>query len=401
LFSKDKRGAENTTILKMQPEKLTRQSPDQSPESTSVRLHGVSKNYGKVKALVDVTFDVGYGELFTLVGPTGAGKTTTLKVIAGLEDPSAGDVYLAGKSAKHIGAWERDVSMTFEGYGLYPHLSVFDNIASPLRAPIRNKEFTSAQIREQVTRVAEMLGIGGLLDRRPAHLSGGQRQRVALSRSLVRHAGVYLLDEPLAHLDAKLRHRTRSELKRMMSTLGAAVIYVTHDYKEALALSDRVAVLHNGKLQQVATPEEIFTHPANLFVADFIGDPPMNLIAGELAAKGGSLYLQSASFELRMPPKLSEKIMRLNGRAREVVLGIRPMHVAPGTGQSDSVLQGEVFAIEPRAEGNSLLIVKVGQELVHSVVPLRYQAEIGQSISLELETEWINLFSKETGVNLQ
>lgn len=191
--------------MNTQPEKLARQSP----KSASVQLQGVSKNYGKVKALVDVTFDVGHGELFTLVGPTGAGKTTTLKVIAGLEEASAGEVYLAGKSAKNIGAWERDVSMTFEGYGLYPHLSVFDNIASPLRAPIRNKEFNGTQVKEQVTRVADMLGIGGLLDRRPAHLSGGQRQRVALSRSLVRNAAVYLLDEPLAHLDAKLKHKTR------------------------------------------------------------------------------------------------------------------------------------------------------------------------------------------------
>ena len=208
-------------------------------KSSSVRLEGVSKNYMQVKALTDITLDIGYGELFTLVGPTGAGKTTTLKVIAGLEDPSTGELFLAGRSAKNIGAWERDVAMTFEGYGLYPHLSVFDNIASPLRAPIRSKEFTSTQIKAQVTGVAEMLGIHALLDRRPAHLSGGQRQRVALARSLVRKATVYLLDEPLAHLDAKLRHRARGELKRMMSTLGAAVIYVTHDYKEALALSDQ------------------------------------------------------------------------------------------------------------------------------------------------------------------
>lgn len=187
----------------------------------------------------------------------------------------------------------------------------------------------------------------------------------------------------------------------MIGTLRAAVIYVTHDYKEALALSDRVAVLDKGKVQQVGTPEEIFTRPANLFVADFVGDPPMNFIAGELAPKGGKLYLRSAHFELRIPPPLSEKIVRQNASPGAVVLGIRPMHVAPGTGQSDNILQGEVFAIEPRAEGNSLLIAKVGQELVQSVVPLRYQAEIGQSVSLKLETEWINLYSKETGVNLQ
>lgn len=372
-----------------------------SPKSTSVRLEGVSKSYGQAKALVDVTFDVRDGELFTLVGPTGAGKTTTLKVIAGLEDASAGEVYLAGAPARNLGAWERDVSMTFEEYGLYPHFSVFDNIASPLRAPKRAKQFTGNQINEQVTRIAEMLGIGGLLDRSPAHLSGGQRQRVALARSLVRDAAVYLLDEPLAHLDTKLRHRMRGELKRMMSTLGATVIYVTHDYKEALALSDRLAVLHKGKLQQVGTPEDIFVHPTNLFVADFIGDPPMNLFGGELVTKGVNLYLQSAGFELQLPTKLSEKLMRLNGRHRDVVLGIRPMHVAPSLDQTDSVLRGEVFAKLPRAEGDSLLTVKVANELIQAVVPLSYRAEIGQSISIQFEGEYINFFRKESGVNLQ
>lgn len=376
-------------------------SRDRSMKSSSVRLEGVSKNYMQVKALTDITLDIGYGELFTLVGPTGAGKTTTLKVIAGLEDPSTGELFLAGRSAKNIGAWERDVAMTFEGYGLYPHLSVFDNIASPLRAPIRSKEFTSTQIKAQVTGVAEMLGIHALLDRRPAHLSGGQRQRVALARSLVRKATVYLLDEPLAHLDAKLRHRARGELKRMMSTLGAAVIYVTHDYKEALALSDRIAVLDKGILQQVGIPEEIFNYPANLFVADFVGDPPMNLLAGELVAKGDELYLRSTDFELRLPPKWRQNVTQSNVSGREVVLGIRPMHVAPVAERNAHVLRGEVFATLPRAEGDSLLTVKVGQKLIESVVPLNYPAEIGQSISLQFEAERINLFRKETGASFE
>jgi len=367
----------------------------------SVRLEGVSKHYGEVKALTDVTLTCNDHEFLSLAGPTGAGKTTTLKVVAGLEDVTAGTVYIGDSPVNNVGPWMRNVSMTFENYALYPHFSVFDNIASPLRAPRRAKSFTEAQIKDRVTEVAQMLVIEQLLDRNPGQLSGGQRQRVSLARSLTREAAVYLLDEPLSHLDTKLRHRMRSELQRMVRTLDSTIIYVTHDYKEALALSDRVAIIDKGVLHQVGTPDQIFNHPATLFVAGFIGDPPMNLIDCELMTRGQDLYLHSADFELRVPQPLANKVAGQNGHDRQVVLGIRPMHVTPGGGPSDEVVQGEVYAIEPRGDGIAILITKTGDELIAASVPLEYHSDIGQKISLRFELERMNLFDKRTEANLQ
>ena len=242
----------------------------------------VWKKYDDVEAVRGLSFEAHEEECLVILGPSGAGKTSSLKMIAGIEDISDGEIYIDGKLANYLDPRERNVAMVFESYALYPHLSVYDNLAFPLRSPKHRQP--PDQIRERVTHVAGMLGMSPLLDRFPAQLSQGQKQRVGLGRALVREPSVFLFDEPLSHVDAKIRHRMRTEIKKIQETIKTAMIYVTHDYMEALSLGDWVIVIKEGQLQQRGRPREVFDHPINLFVADLIGDPPMNFLDVELVS---------------------------------------------------------------------------------------------------------------------
>ncbi|CEP66977.1 ABC transporter-like [Moorella glycerini] len=292
-----------------------------------VRLEGVTKYYGRKKAVENVSFLCKEGEFVSILGPTGAGKTTILKLIAGIEEVTAGQVFFNGRDITHLPPQERNVSMAFETYNLYPHMSVYDNIAFPLRAPRWGLKLSPAEERQKVEEITGFLGIKELLERLPQQLSGGQKQRVSLARALVRRAEVYLLDEPIAHLDARLKFTTRSLLKEFAEKYGATIIYVTHDYREALALSDRVIVLGRGRIEQEGTPKEIYYSPASDFVGRLVGEPPMNLLDGEVEEKGGAYWVHlGGETKVRVPetlvPSLKKAVYTEKGR-EGVRLGIR------------------------------------------------------------------------------
>ncbi|MDI7247031.1 MAG: ABC transporter ATP-binding protein [Bacillota bacterium] len=360
-----------------------------------VVLKNVVKRYGELEAVSNVSFECRNGEFLVLLGPSGAGKTSTLKMIAGLEKITSGQVFIGGREVNGLEPRQRRVAMVFENYALYPHLSVFDNIASPLKAA----GVAPGDIEARVKHVAKMLQIEQLLDRRPAHLSGGQQQRVSFGRALAKEADVYLMDEPLSHLDAKLRHETRGELKRLHGELGTSTIYVTHDFREALALADRVVVLDKGSIQQIGTPAEVYDQPANDFVADLIGEPPMNLIGCVATQLDGSLCFASDAFSLRVPSHAVDCVRGMT-LPRQVRIGIRPTHITVELRPAgeDSV-RAEVYVLEPLG-ALSILTVKLGADLVKIRVPEDFSAEIGDQVWLRFAEEKIRVFDAESGHRL-
>jgi ABC-type sugar transport system ATPase subunit len=296
----------------------------------SIRLERVSKTYPNGHAaLVDVDLEVADGELVVLVGPSGCGKSTALRVVAGLEAPSAGRVWIGERDVTTLPAGERDVAMVFQSYALYPHKSVRRNLEFPLRM----HGVPRAERERRIERVAARLGLKGSLERRPAELSGGQRQRVALGRALVREPRAFLLDEPLSNLDARLRVDTRAELARLHRDLAATIVHVTHDQEEAMTLGDRIVVLREGRVEQVGRPAELWERPATEFVADFVGSPGMNWFDARLESEDGAIVIRTVGFELRAPPGA------FAARAGPARLGVRPHDVVlaePGRGDADA-----------------------------------------------------------------
>jgi len=313
----------------------------------TVELIHLEKHFGQVAAVKDLSLKIEAGELLVLVGPSGCGKSTVLRMIAGLEEPTAGDLLIGGKRMNGVPPKDRDLAMVFQSYALYPHMTVRRNLGFALELRRRPR----AEVAARVAETAATLGLAELLDRKPAALSGGQRQRVALGRAIIRHPKVFLFDEPLSNLDAKLRNQMRAELVHLHRQLDATMIYVTHDQVEAMTMGDRIAVLDGGRLQQVDRPLVLYQQPCNLFVGTFIGTPAMNLIAGEAA--NGSFHSQAVSLEL--PASVREAA----ARAGRVVLGLRPEHLrvaataAPpgefpeGTRAAPARLRGQVKLIEP------------------------------------------------------
>ncbi len=290
----------------------------------AIRLEGLSKSFGKVVALRALDLDIRAGEMVAFLGPSGCGKTTTLLMIAGIYQPTAGTIHFADRRVDQLHPRDRDVGMVFQSYALYPHLTLFENIAFPLRL----KRQGGAEIAGKVAQTAELLGIGRILERRPAEVSGGQQQRAALARALVKEPQVLLLDEPLSNLDAQIRLQARGEIRRLQQDLGVTSILVTHDQAEALAMADRVAVFSTGALQQFATPDDLYARPANTFVAGFVGHPPMNLIPGTFqdgTFAGGGLRLS-------LPASVSPG---------PGTIGLRPEDLAPGT-----AIRGRVILVE-------------------------------------------------------
>jgi multiple sugar transport system ATP-binding protein len=320
----------------------------------NVSLTKVRKVYGNgVEAVQGLDLDVADGEFVVLVGPSGCGKTTALRMIAGLEEITSGTLSFDGKVVNDVSPRERDVAMVFQNYALYPHLSVAQNIGFSL-------EMRGVPKRERLVRVreaAEILGLTDLLDREPRHLSGGQRQRVAMGRAIVRRPSVFLMDEPLSNLDAKLRVQMRSEVLRVHRELGVATLYVTHDQTEAMTMGDRVVVLRDGVLQQCAASQELYDHPANLFVASFIGSPSMNLYQASIAGAGDEPTMRLGSQLLSLPPELFDRVPDLRAyREREVIVGIRPEHFVVPDGPVDAgrAVVADVDLVEPL--GNEVLV---------------------------------------------
>jgi multiple sugar transport system ATP-binding protein len=320
-----------------------------------VILENVTKLYGRKKAVNGVSFTCREGEFLSIFGPTGAGKSTILKMIAGIEDITSGRILFNGRVVNGLPPQERNVSMAFESYNLYPHMNVYDNIAFPLRAPRWGLKLNHQEERRKVEEIANFLGIDELLKRLPQHLSGGQKQRVSLARALVRKPEVYLLDEPIAHLDARLKFSTQSLLKEFASKYKSTIIYVTHDYREALALSDRLAVLRRGVIEQEGKPEEIYYTPTSDFVARLIGEPPMNLMDGEIVEKDGKVWFKAGdSFIIpvrnALVPAMKSSARRENDRS-VTRLGIRCEHIRLTRHKTlDSSFELPIYAIVQEAE---------------------------------------------------
>lgn len=338
----------------------------------AVELRRVSKSFGNVEALKAFDLTVRAGECVVLAGPSGAGKTTLLRLVAGLEQPDDGQVLIDGAPVNGVGPWNRRVGMTFENYALYPHMSVGENIAFPLKA---KKPYDKAAVARRVSNIAELLRIAPLLDRRTDQLSGGQRQRVALARCLVRDAAVYLLDEPLAHLDAKLRLAMRAEFKNMARQLNTTLIYVTHDYREAMVLGDRIVIIESGKLLQNGTPQQIFEEPATRYVARFVGDPPMNFIPGTI--RDGMVYLNALE---------GRPLGNIAGRLTSgpVWVGVRPMDCV-GSGKPSTGLHGIVRVVKLQQDGSGTVLAETPTGLVEATIN-GPRPNFGERIDIGIDT---------------
>ena len=353
-----------------------------------VVLKDVEKRWAGFVAVARQSLTVADGEFLVLLGPSGCGKTTTMRMVAGLEEPSSGEIWIGGRCVNDVMPKDRDIAMVFQNYGLYPHLTVGENIAYPLRV----RGVPRADREARVADAARKVELGNLLGRRPRELSGGQRQRVALARAIVRTPAVFLMDEPLSNLDAKLRVTMRAEIKHLQAELGITTIYVTHDQIEAMTLAHRVAVMRNGVVQQIAAPAEVYDRPANLFVAGFIGSPPMNLVAGALV--DGTFTAPGVTLPMPMP------LAGIGSSTRDgVVLGVRPECLAitePGEGH----MAGSVFTTELTGEA-VLVTAQVGPARVIARTDRGFAAPSGATVGLRADVRQLHLFDAESGLRLQ
>jgi multiple sugar transport system ATP-binding protein len=361
---------------------------------TSVTIANVWKYYGKTVAVKDLNLECPNNSFLCILGPSGCGKSSTLRMLAGLEQISAGEIRFGERRVNDLPPKDRDIAMVFENYALYPHKSVFDNIANPLR--LRGAE--AAAIETKVRQATTLLEIDHLLDRKPAQLSGGQKQRVAIGRAIVRDPALFLFDEPIAHLDAKLRAHMRGELKHLQRQLGTTTIYVTHDQLEALSMADRIAVMHEGVLQQLGTPDEVYNRPCNEWVAGFVGDPPMNFLDCQLERHADALYACNLALRQPLTGEQAAAIERTNGGA-EVRLGIRPDDVAVRRGAAQNgAIGGEIFVTEP-VGGDTLVDIRLpGEQRILARTRAGFVGEAGEPCSLTLEPRRMHLFARDTGL---
>jgi multiple sugar transport system ATP-binding protein len=396
-----------------------------------VALQGVGKIYPDgTRAVSGLDLDIGDGEFMVLVGPSGCGKTTALRMIAGLEDISEGTVTIGERVVNRVPARDRDIAMVFQSYALYPHLSVYDNIAFGLRLRREPKDEIDRRVRE----VAHVLGLEAFLDRKPRALSGGQRQRVAMGRAIVRQPQAYLMDEPLSNLDAKLRVHMRAEISSLQSELGVTTIYVTHDQVEAMTMGDRVAVMRKGELQQVAPPQELYERPVNLFVGGFIGSPAMNMVEATIERRDGGLVAVVGRHELRLTePLLAYRTALRAYEGKRIVVGIRPENLEdaalePDT-PADQRLQGVVVLREPlgseivahieieaapaltedvrelaRDVGQERVLQAAGEGVQETTLVGRFgprsRVKSGEVVDVAVETGALHFFDLETGLGI-
>jgi multiple sugar transport system ATP-binding protein len=356
-----------------------------------VRLTNLNKKYDETHAVKDVNLEIRDREFVVLVGPSGCGKTTTLRMVAGLEEITSGEISIDGRVVNELPPMDRDIAMVFQNYALYPHMSVYDNMAFGLKM----RKFERGEIEKRVRQAADILGIQALLERRPRQLSGGQRQRVALGRAIVRHPRVFLFDEPLSNLDAKLRVQMRVELKRLHHRLETTAIYVTHDQVEAMTLGDRVVVMKDGLVQQVGEPLELYGKPANRFVASFIGSPAMNFADVTINSAGERLWAEAPGLRIGIPEHKREA---LRGRTGErVTLGVRPEALRPANGSepSEYAFDSTVEVVEPL--GNEILLdVRAGSHLMVARVDPGTRVKVRDAVRLSVDPERLHFFDTKT-----
>ncbi len=359
----------------------------------TVTYEHVTKHFGEVVAVEDLNLHVEDGEFLVLLGPSGCGKTTTLRLLAGLEEPTSGNLYIGGRLVNDIPPKDRDIAMVFQSYALYPHMNVYDNMAFGLKLRKTPKD----EIDRRVHEAAKILGIEDLLDRKPKQLSGGQRQRVAVGRAIVREPKVFLMDEPLSNLDAKLRVHARAELSKLHRRLGTTWIYVTHDQVEAMTMGTRIAVMNKGILQQVGEPQKLYKYPKNLFVAGFIGSPAMNFFDVTLVSEDGELYARGDAFKVQIPPVKREALLA-HGK-KEIILGIRPQDiysprfVPPEV--NEAPIKARVEVIEPMGDEIHLHLLTGTRSFV-AVVDPRTEVSLGQEIEAIANADNFHFFDPET-----
>jgi multiple sugar transport system ATP-binding protein len=356
-----------------------------------VVMKDLNKKYDDVHAVKDVNLHIRDKEFVVLVGPSGCGKSTTLRMVAGLEEITGGEIVIGDRVVNDLPPKDRDIAMVFQNYALYPHMTVYDNMAFGLKM----RKFPKPEIQKRVGDAAEILGIHDLLKRKPRQLSGGQRQRVAVGRAIVRHPQVFLFDEPLSNLDAKLRVQMRVELKRLHDRLETTAIYVTHDQVEAMTLGDRVVVMKDGWIQQVGEPLELYSKPANKFVAGFIGSPAMNFVEVSIAEANGTVWAESPGLRIRVPDSRAEALRRYKGQP--VTLGVRPEDIHPATGAdpADSTFDAVVDVVEPLGS-EILLDVKAGPSIIVARVDPTVRVKVHETTRLALEPERIQFFDAKT-----
>ncbi len=355
-----------------------------------VKLRGVEKFFGETQILHGIDLDIADGEFVVLVGPSGCGKSTTLRIVAGLEEASQGEVFIGGDRVNDVEPKNRDIAMVFQNYALYPHMNVFENMAFGLKL----RKFSETEIRERVEEAAEILGIESYLQRRPRELSGGQRQRVAVGRAIVRKPEVFLFDEPLSNLDAKLRVQMRTEIKKLHARLKTTMIYVTHDQVEAMTMGDRIVVLKEGHILQSALPLEIYEHPDNQFVAGFIGSPAMNFIPARIAGSEKP-RLQNAFLDLPFPAQMADRYRR--SVQQEVLLGIRPEHLQLNNQETGMRVRLDVSELM----GNeTYLYCHAGETEIVARVQDTQSRQIGDSLYLQPDPDKLHLFDPATGARI-
>lgn len=369
----------------------------------TISARGLTRRFEDKIAVNDVSFDVGENEFFVLVGPSGCGKTTTLRLVAGLESLGSGELSIGGRVVNEIRPRDRDIAMVFQDYAIFPHMSVYENIAYGLRS----RRERTAVIRQRVPDAAATFRIDHLLNRKPRQLSGGERQRVALARALVRNANAYLYDEPLSNLDAQLRHQAREDILALHRRQRKPTVYVTHDQSEAMAMGDRIAVMRDGQIQQVGTGRELYENPASLFVAFFVGTPSINLFDAELRPNGEEVHVASHGFTFPLPAHLGQHVADNVGRP--VKLGIRPEDLhsprrAPFPVTEDNTIHARVELIEPTTTGSTVYLTTSGpdgdQDIAASFsmrLPERY---VGEDVPLAVDTSKVHLFDASTELSL-
>nr|WP_246526841.1 sn-glycerol-3-phosphate ABC transporter ATP-binding protein UgpC [Plastoroseomonas hellenica] len=356
-------------------------------------IQSLNKKFDEVHVVKDVNLEIRDKEFMVFVGPSGCGKTTTLRMIAGLESITSGQVMIGDTVVNTLPPMDRDIAMVFQNYALYPHMTVYDNMAFGLKM----RKFAKDDIRRRVQDAADILDIRDYLHRKPRQLSGGQRQRVALGRAIVRHPRVFLFDEPLSNLDAKLRVQMRIELRKLHERLGTTAVYVTHDQVEAMTLGDRVVVMRDGRVQQVGEPLELYYQPANRFVAGFLGSPAMNFATVRIEADpGGGFVAANEGLRLTVPPRLTDRVGPYAGR--ELTLGIRPedLHIADASDPPDLVFDAVVEVIE-RLGSEALLVMRVGKDAMVASVEPTVPARMRDRLRIAINPERLHAFDMETG----
>ena len=373
-------------------EQKKKKKKGEEPEKKKVNLQITDEG---VVAVQEFNLDIADKEFIVLVGPSGCGKSTTLRMVAGLEEISGGELYIDGKLMNDVAPKDRDIAMVFQNYALYPHMTVYENMAFSLKLRKEPKDVIDKKVRE----AAEILDITQYLERKPKALSGGQRQRVAIGRAIVRDPKVMLMDEPLSNLDAKLRNEMRAEIIKLRKRINTTFIYVTHDQTEAMTLGDRIVIMRDGYIQQIGTPQDVFNHPANLFVAGFIGMPVMNFFDAKLIREDKKFFVELGGYKVELSPEKEERLLKNDVQSQEITLGVRPEH----TDVSDEGVAAKVDVSEMMGSSVHLHVSAEDRDVIIIVptIDMKGNYNIGDTVHFSFKGNVAHVFSKETEKNLE